>query len=333
MLRIFFLSILITILGLGGAFYYGGIAAMTLTAILAVMEISLSIDNAIVNASILKDMDPIWRQRFLTWGIFIAVFGMRLVFPIMLVSCATHLSSIDVLNLALHNPEQYSEYLNASHGTIAAFGGMFLLMVFLGFILDPKRNIHWLGIIEKKIGVVGNLESIEVIIALLILVGMQSIVPEAMRATILLSGIAGLSTFVIIHSLTKLMSSYTHSRKFEKGLKSAGLMSFIYLEILDASFSFDGVIGAFAITKDIIIIMIGLGIGALFVRSMTVLLVKKKTLQNYIYLEHGAHYALGALACMMLYSIVHHVPEIIIGGVGIVLIGLSYFSSVRHKKR
>ena len=287
------------------------------------MEVSLSIDNAIVNASILKDMEPKWRQRFLTWGILVAVFGMRLFFPILLIACATHLSASEVLDLALHDPKLYSTYLMASHGTIAAFGGMFLLMVFLDFILDPKRNIHWLGIIEKKIGVLGNLESIEIIVALLILVGVQSIVPQDIRATILLSGIAGLSTFVIIHSVTKLMNSYTH-------LKRAGLISFIYLEILDASFSFDGVIGAFAITQDIIIIMIGLAIGAVFVRSLTVLLVKKKTLQNYIYLEHGAHYALGALACMMLYSIVHHVPEVIIGGVGIVLIALSYFSSVRH---
>jgi len=330
MLKTFNFSLLVTAFGFSAAFYYGSWEAVILTAILAVMEVSLSIDNAIVNASILKDMEPKWQQRFLTWGILVAVFGMRLIFPIVLVAFATHLNSFDVLQLALHNPELYSKYLMSSHGAISAFGGMFLLMVFLGFILDPKRNIHWLGYVEKKIGVLGNLESIEVIVALLILVTVQSIVPHDMRATILLSGIAGLSTFVVINSLTKLMSSYTHNSNFGKGLKKTGIMSFVYLEVLDASFSFDGVIGAFAITKDIIIIMIGLGIGAVFVRSLTVLLVKKRTLQNYIYLEHGAHYALGALAFMMLYSIVHHVPEVIIGGVGIVLISLSYFSSVKN---
>lgn len=333
MFRIFAISTTAAILGLAGAFYYGGFTAVYLALILIVLEISLSFDNAIVNASILKDMEAKWRTRFLTWGIVIAVFGMRLVFPIVLVSFVTHLNSWDVIKLALEKPELYAEYLTQSHASISAFGGMFLLMVFLGFILDSKREIHWLGELEKKIGMIGNLESMEVVTALLILVSIQTIVPLEQQATILTSGIAGVATFVIIHSLAKFMSTFYRSANVDAAIKHTGVMSFVYLEVLDASFSFDGVIGAFAITKDIVVIMIGLGVGAFFVRSITIMLVERKTLQNYIYLEHGAHYALGALSVMMLVSIVHHIPEIYIGGIGLVLIVLSYLSSVLHARR
>ena len=103
-------------------------------------------------------------------------------------------------------------------------------------------------------------------------------------------------------------------------------------EVLDASFSFDGVIGAFAITKDIVLIMLGLGIGAMFVRSMTVFLVEKGTLNEYIYLEHGAHWAIGILATLMLVSMFVHVPEVITGLIGVGFIGAAFFSSIREKK-
>ena len=113
----------------------------------------------------------------------------------------------------------------------------------------------------------------------------------------------------------------------------AGLASFLYLEVLDASFSFDGVIGAFAITKDVVIIMLGLGIGALFVRSITIYLVKHETLSAYRYLDHGAHYAVGALATIMMLSMHFHVPEVITGLIGILFISAGIWSSVRHNKR
>ena len=80
----------------------------------------------------------------------------------------------------------------------------------------------------------------------------------------------------------------------------AAFFMFLYLEVLDASFSFDGVIGAFAITNDIVLMALGLGIGAMYVRSLTVYLVRQGTLDDYVYLEHGAHYAIGALAVILL---------------------------------
>ena len=108
---------------------------------------------------------------------------------------------------------------------------------------------------------------------------------------------------------------------------------FLYLEVLDASFSFDGVIGAFAITNHIFEMALGLGIGAMYIRSLTVYLVRQGTLDDYVYLEHGAHYAIGALAVILLVTIKYAINEVITGLVGLVLIGASFWSSVRRNKR
>jgi hypothetical protein len=106
---------------------------------------------------------------------------------------------------------------------------------------------------------------------------------------------------------------------------------FLYLEVLDASFSFDGVIGAFAITNDVVIIMLGLAIGAMFVRSMTVYLVDKGTLEEFVYLEHGAHYAIGILAVIMFASVKYEIAEWITGLSGVAFIAVSLWSSHRYK--
>ncbi|HSX19687.1 MAG TPA: DUF475 domain-containing protein [Gammaproteobacteria bacterium] len=332
MIRNLYFSTGIAVAGLVTAYFYDAWAGVALTAILSVLEVSLSFENAIVNAAVLNTMEHKWQERFLTWGIIIAVFGMRLLFPVLLVSCMTHLNPIEVVDLALEQPAQYAEYLGKAHGTISAFGGMFLLMVFLEFILDHKREVHWLGVIERKIAQLGNVEAIEVVVALIILLILQIKLPEDQRATILVAGILGLCSYAIIHGVAKWMNNLMRVQAGDM-LKHSGIMSFIYLEVLDASFSFDGVIGAFAITKDIVIIMLGLGIGAFFVRSLTILLVKKQTLQKYIYLEHGAYYALGMLSLLMLIGIYFHIPEILIGSIGVITIALAFTTSLRYLKR
>ena len=113
----------------------------------------------------------------------------------------------------------------------------------------------------------------------------------------------------------------------------AAFFLFLYLEVLDASFSFDGVVGAFAITSDPIIIAIGLGIGAMFIRSLTVFLVRKGTLSEYVYLEHGAFWAIGALAVLLLITIEYDVPEVVTGLIGVGLILAAFASSVVRNKR
>ncbi|PZS29554.1 MAG: hypothetical protein DLM58_15240, partial [Pseudonocardiales bacterium] len=102
---------------------------------------------------------------------------------------------------------------------------------------------------------------------------------------------------------------------------------------LDASFSFDGVVGAFAITSDPIIIAIGLGVGAMFIRSLTVYLVRKGTLAEYVYLEHGALWAIGALAVLLLLTMKYEVPEVVTGLIGVGFIGAALVSSIVRNRR
>ncbi len=329
----FRLSFIVTAVCLTVAIYWGGIMGAFIALILGVLEVSLSFDNAVVNASILKRMDERWQQYFLTWGILIAVFGMRLVFPIAIVSVATGIGFLGVTEMALQDPETYARHLTDSHVQIAAFGGMFLLMVFFSFIFDEGRELHWLGYIEKKMASFGKLEAIEIILALGLLLTMHNWLPEAIHLKALVAGIYGVMLFVIVDSLAALFEDEEEGEQVSTAIKKGGIMSFLYLEVLDASFSFDGVIGAFAITKDVVIIMLGLAIGAMFVRSLTVYLVRKGTLDEYVFLEHGAHYAIGSLAAIMLISMTYHISEVVTGLVGAVLIGLSVFSSILYRRK
>jgi hypothetical protein len=329
----FRLSFFVTTVCLSVAVYWGGAMGAFIALILGILEVSLSFDNAVVNASILKRMDERWQQYFLTWGIFIAVFGMRLLFPILIVATATGIDFLGVTQMALHDPNTYAHHLDESHVQIAAFGGMFLMMVFFSFIFDDSKELHWLGYIERKLSDFGKLESIEVILALAILLFGQHWLPEAVRLKALIAGTSGLILFVIVDSLSALFEDEEEGEEVSNAIKKGSVMSFLYLEVLDASFSFDGVIGAFAITQDVVIIMLGLAIGAMFVRSLTVYLVRKGTLDEYVFLEHGAHYAIGSLAVIMLASIIYPISEVITGLIGAVMIGLSVLSSVFYKKK
>lgn len=332
-------SFLVTILCVGLAIWWGattsmGIAtAIFLVLVLGVMEVSLSFDNAVVNASVLKEMDEKWQKLFLTVGILIAVFGMRLVFPIVIVAVATGLGAFEVMNMALSNPDEYARHLMESHAGIAAFGGMFLLLVFLSFMFDNEKEVHWLEAFEEKMAALGKLDVISVLIALVTLFALQAFLPiaDATRLTVLVAGLGGVVLYIAVSSLDVFFESEAEGDAVVKTVTRNGLAGFLYLEVLDASFSFDGVIGAFAITKDVVIIMLGLAIGAMFVRSMTVHLVHKGTLDEYIFLEHGAHYGIGALAVIMLLSIQFHIPEMITGLIGVTFIGLSIYSSIKHR--
>lgn len=316
----------------------GILTALWLTVVLGTLEVSLSFDNAIVNATVLRRMDAFWQKMFLTVGILIAVFGMRLVFPVVIVSVMTDLGTMAVIDLALNDPAGYGQVLTDAYPMIAAFGGSFLLMVFLEFAFDVKRDTHWLGAFERHMASAGRLKSIEILVALAsITFTAMSMEPE-LRFDVMLAGVSGVMLFVVISSLDDLFRIEDDDNQSIAGQGAAvaaarsGFMAFMYLEVLDASFSFDGVIGAFAITRDIVVIMLGLAIGAIFVRSITIDLVKRGTLERYIFLEHGAMYAIGVLALIMFIGTRHHVPEVLTGFIGISFIGLSFWSSIKHAK-
>ncbi|WP_381798992.1 DUF475 domain-containing protein [Streptomyces niveus] len=358
-LKTFGWSFAITAAGLAFAAWQWGWEAFGIVLILSILEISLSFDNAVVNAGILKKMNAFWQKIFLTIGILIAVFGMRLVFPVAIVAISAKVGPIEAVQLALDHPEQYEALVTDAHPAIAAFGGMFLLMIFLDFIFD-ERDHKWLGWLERPLSKLGKVDMLSVCVALVVLlVTAMTFATNAhtssgyadKSATVLLSGVAGLITYLAVNGLSsffenKLEEEEEREHEEEEKAKAEGkqvsavglagkaaFFLFLYLEVLDASFSFDGVIGAFAITNHIFWMALGLGIGAMYVRSLTVYLVRQGTLDDYVYLEHGAHYAIGALAAILLITIEHEIHEIITGLVGIVLIAASFWSSVVRNKR
>lgn len=316
--------------GLTVAFAWGGPTALVVATLLSVMEVSLSFDNAVVNAAVLRRMDPVWQRRFLTWGILVAVFGMRLIFPVLIVAIAAQLGVAEVAVMAINDPARYATHLKDAHAGIAAFGGLFLLLVFLHFVCDELKDVHWLGWAERRLASLGRFEAVEVALTLGVLLLVQFLLPQAERLTVMVAGVSGVATFVAIKGLAGLAGE---PEAAVGAAARSGAAGFLYLEILDASFSLDGVIGAFAITTDVVIIMIGLAIGALFVRTLTVYLVRKGALEEYRYLEHGAHWGIGALAVIMLVSLRIEVPELVTGLIGVSLIALSLLSSLRHRRR
>jgi hypothetical protein len=324
-------SLFVAAVGLLVAFLWGGAAGLLTAAILGILEVSLSFDNAVVNAKVLDKMSEGWRQAFLTVGMLIAVFGMRFLFPILTVAIAAGLPVAAVLTMAFSNPLEYARNLHEAHSSISAFGGTFLLMVFLKWAMDPDKDFHWIRPLEEKLAAIGKLDTIQAVIAGSVVLMMWKLAPAGQAVSILASGLAGLLAFLLIDSLGELFGD--PGEAVGESTMRAGLMGFIYLEVLDASFSFDGVIGAFAITRDVVIITIGLAIGAMFVRSLTIYLVKEGTLSEYVFLDHGAHYGIGTLAVLMLASILTPIPEVVTGLLGVGFILAALWSSFQHQKQ
>jgi hypothetical protein len=323
--KIFIPPFIISVALLVGVYFWSGTIALFLTMILSVLEITLSFDNAVINAKILSKMSAKWQSRFLTWGMFIAVFGTRVLLPVLIVSTALWKSPVIISYLAVYNATEYGRLLASVRPAIATFGGSFLLMVSLKYFFDEVKDIHWIEVIEKKLSLLGKMEAIEIALVLSTLLFLGFLLPT-LAAIILTSGSIGIILFVLVEGLANVFTK-------EVGrVASGGVALFLYLNVIDSAFSLDGVVGAFALTTSLIVIAVGLGIGALFVRTLTLQLVRQKTLDQLVYLEHGAHWAIFGLAVSMFIGLIIHVPEVIIGSIGIFFILASYFSSKRLLK-
>jgi hypothetical protein len=333
-------SFAITVLGLVLGAVYGGATGLVLVLILCVLEVSLSFDNAVVNAGILERMSAGWQKIFLTVGVLIAVFGMRLVFPFVIVAVTAGIGPVEAIRLALeggdpHEPGSYAHILHSAHPSIAAFGGMFLLMLFLNFAFNERERL-WIRPVEGALQKVGRISGASTIVALVILV-LAAVLLADDGFTVLLSGIIGIGSYLLIDSLGAFFESSADrasgTSTTVKVVGKAAFFLFLYLEVLDASFSFDGVIGAFAITSDPILIAIGLGVGAMYIRSLTVYFVRRGTLGEFVYLEHGALWAVGALSIILLLTISIDIPEIVTGLIGVVFILAGFISSIVRNRR
>ena len=242
-MKYFIESFWVTIIGLILAFLWGehvlkgsGLICIFIAFVLGILEVSLSFDNAVVNATKLKTMTPKWRHRFLTWGIAIAVFGMRFLFPLLVVSIFAHISIIKVLDIALHNAHLYAHYLHQTHATIVTFGGTFLMMLFLGFFLNPKKEIDWLKPIEKLLKKAPESKILDTLIVLAILDIVQMFQPAPIRLSVIISGIAGILTFLGIDTISKKLEEFEekqnkklHCSNSVKPIACTGLISFLYL--------------------------------------------------------------------------------------------------------
>ncbi len=302
-----------------------------IVAVLGVLEVSLSFDNAVVNATVLRDMDAVWRRRFLTWGILIAVFGMRVVFPLVIVAVIAQISPWAAVMMAATEPSEYARVLTSAHLTVSAFGGAFLAMVGLKHFISHQRDEYWLSAFERPLNRLGKIEAIELGLVMTVLYVVSRWLPPQGQLEFIIAGMFGLLCFIVVDGISALLED-SGDRATGVVVRS-GLGSFLYLEVLDASFSFDGVIGAFALSTNLIVIALGLGIGAMFVRSLTIWMVEEGTLAAYRYLEAGAFWAILALAAIMFLQPVVHIPEIVTGLIGAGFIGLAFANSVQYNRR
>ena len=315
------------LVGLG---FWLGPAAFVTAVLLVILEVTLSFDNAVVNARILKGMTPVWQRRFLTWGMLFAVFGTRLVLPILIVAASAWMSPFAVAYMAGFEPEAYAHLLEGTKHAIYSFGAAFLLMVSLKYFFDQEKELHWIGFVERHLSRWGSVEALEIGIGLVVLLGFSFLVPGIEQGIVLSAGIIGIALFILMQGIA---SSFAVETDDPAVLAQAGLALFIYLNILDSAFSLDSVVGAFALSTAIPVIVAGLGIGAWFVRSLTIYFVRKGTLDTLLYLEHGAHWAILGLALSMYAGLLFHVPETITGTVGLAFVVAAYYSSLRVKNR
>jgi hypothetical protein len=328
-LRIFAISGTLTLGGLVAVLWGLGPAALWTTAILVVIEVVFSFDNAIINAKILERLSPAWQTAFLTVGIVIAIFGMRLLFPLIIVAVAAHLGLSDVWNLAINHPHAYADKLQLAHPLIAAYGGAFLLLLALEFFINGRHEILWWGPVERQVKKLKSIWLPTAIAAVIVL--LLAWLHHEHGGEIWRAGLLGVATFVVVQLATALLSRNQPHGKHLTGWAAFSL--FMYLQVLDASFSFDGVIGAFAITDVVILIATGLGIGALWVRSMTIFMVRRGTLDQYRYLEHGAYYTIIVLAAALLLRLFVEVPDVIPGVIGLGIISGAIVASVQARRQ
>lgn len=313
-------------------------STLFIVAVLGVLEVSLSFDNAVVNATVLREMDEVWRHRFITWGIAIAVFGMRVVFPLAIVAVIAQITPWEAVVLAASRPDEYARILTEAHISVAAFGGSFLAMVGLKHFIDLEREEFWIHVIERPLARLGKIEAVQLGIVMLVLYGVSRWLETAHQLEFILAGLFGLVSYIVVDGVSAVLEHDSEGEPAASGTTAtvavrSGLGAFLYLEVLDASFSFDGVIGAFALSTNLLVIALGLGIGAMFVRSLTIMLVDQGTLTQYRYLEAGAFWAILALAVIMFLQAVMHIPEVVTGLIGAAFIGVAFWHSVQYNRR
>lgn len=257
---------------------------------LIVFEVVNSVDNAIVNASVLKTMSLIWRKRFLLIGIVTSVFLVRFILPLIIVWISVpNISGSDLFLAFTGQSAVAAEAIEAQKPLILMFGGVFLLYLYFHWLfLEKKEPLFIERFLKEKHGVWFFAFAAIILVLVMYLARFNSMM--------MLAAAIGSATFFILYGLKQ-----TAEESERNLVEGAGNMSdaskFLYLEVLDMTFSFDGVIGAFAFTINLILILIGIGIGALVVRELTIRGID--TIAKYKYLKNGALTSIGFLGLFM----------------------------------
>ena len=334
--RIFGFAHTVAIAALIGGFIVGGTQGLIVVALLGVLEIAVSFDNAIVNATVLARMNRYWQRMFMTVGVLIAAIGMRLLLPLAIVAVGAHLTPWRAVDLAYENPNRYHELLMTAQPGIAAFGGLFLLMIALAFFRE-EREVHWWPAMEKRLPALLGRRGVPILIALLFTVIAGGTVPAQDHTRVIAGCLIGLVCYLGVHSLAGHVADRADAdgaprpRTTVEG-RSAFLL-FVYLELLDATFSMDSVMGGFSVTLDIALITLGLAIGAGYIRALTVYVVRRGTLDEYRYLEHGAYYSIALLSVLLLWEVWRDIPDWVTAVAGGVVILLAFVTSVWVKRQ
>ena len=334
--RLFGFAHAVAVAALIGGYVINGVQGLVVVALLGVLEIAVSFDNAIVNATVLARMDRFWQRMFMTVGVLIAAIGMRLLLPLIIVAIGAHLSPWRAVDLAYENPDRYHSLLLTAQPGIAAFGGIFLLMIAIAFFRE-EREVHWWPAVEKRLPALLGRSGVPVALALAFTAVAGITVPSDDRPRVILGCLVGLVCYLGIHMISEQVADRADadgaSRPRSTVQGRSAFLLFVYLELLDATFSMDSVMGGFSVTVDIALITLGLAIGAAYIRSLTVYVVRKGTLDEYRYLEHGAYYSIALLAVLLLWEVWRDVPDWITACTGALVITAAWLTSVWAARR
>ena len=286
---------------------------------LVVFEIVSSVDNAIVNAHMLKTMNEKSRRWFLVWGIFFAVFVVRGLLPLIIIwIAAPDITLLDAARATLNGSATARDALDRGKPLLLIGGGVFLLLLYFHWLFLEKKDPYFIP--DKLVKHVHGAWFFGV--AGLLLVGLLFLtrqIPSAMIAAA-----AGNAVFFILYGFRE--TAEQEERKLES-IKS-DMAKLLFLEVLDLSFSIDGVFGAFAFTTNVILILIGNGIGAIIIRELTVRGVDK--VAEYRWLKNGAMTSIGLLGLfMILESLGVHIPEWIPTAITLAVVGITFWESHR----
>lgn len=299
---------------------------------LAVFEIVNSIDNAIINAHVLKSMSEKWRKIFLFWGLFFAVFVVRGLLPFLIVWVTVpDIGIIQAFQAMFSGSSEVTEAIAAGKPLILMGAGVFLLLLYLHWLfLEEKLPLFVTDkLIKPHHGIWFFAFSAVLLLTLLYLSRANSL--------LMLSAAIGNAMFFILYGFRE------QAEKESEYLMSGGggmgdLSKLLYLEVLDASFSFDGVLGAFAFTTSIPLILIGNGIGALVVRELTIKSIDK--VANYKFLKNGAMTSIGFLGAIIIFESFAEslkldidIPDVAAPLITFALVGVAFWESHKLLKR